>query len=307
MPVSTSIHLSYCVALIVHLAPRSVLDIGCGFGVWGFLCREYLDVSSGRIRPQQWKTRIDGIELFEPYVQDHQRALYSSIRIADIRDALPDLDTYDLIIAGDVIEHLEKGEGEDVLEALYDKAQKALLVNIPLGEGWEHPEAYGNPGELHRSMWAEEDFTAYPHALERFQLPNGLYGVFCCLKNVAPTARRDGLMASAERYERRGDAARAIRALERAQALDPACREAGVLLADLAIRHGTPNRAVGALETLLAAVADYHEGHVMLAKLLASLGLHKEARERLGCLLQMSNLAAQIRQEAEALLHAMGR
>ncbi len=35
---------------LVELQPRSVLDIGVGFGKWGFLAREYLDVNAERYK-----------------------------------------------------------------------------------------------------------------------------------------------------------------------------------------------------------------------------------------------------------------
>ncbi|MCX5758003.1 MAG: class I SAM-dependent methyltransferase, partial [Candidatus Hydrogenedentes bacterium] len=153
MPVSTSVHISHCIQHIIAINPSSVLDVGCGFGLWGFLCRMQLDVANGRVRPETWQARIDGIEYFEPYIQAHQRALYSSLCIGDIRELADELEPYDLMIAGDVLEHLDKGEGEVVRDRLYAKARMALMVNIPLGAGWEHPEAYGNPQELHRSVW----------------------------------------------------------------------------------------------------------------------------------------------------------
>ncbi|MEA3366400.1 MAG: class I SAM-dependent methyltransferase, partial [Candidatus Hydrogenedentes bacterium] len=195
MPVSTSVHISHCLTYIINLNPRSVLDVGCGFGMWGFLSRMYLDVYQGRVQPDQWTTRIDRLELFEPYIQEHHRTLYSSIQIGDIRDLAPELDTYDLIIAGDVIEHLEKDEGDEVLDLLYDRAEKALLVNIPMGEGWEHPEQYGNPGELHRSQWAVEDFLRFPSIHKEFQLPCGKYGSFYCPKDCDSHARLNGIGA----------------------------------------------------------------------------------------------------------------
>ena len=49
MPVSTPVHLSHCLNHIIQLSPQSVLDVGCGFGMWGFLCRTYLDAFCERV------------------------------------------------------------------------------------------------------------------------------------------------------------------------------------------------------------------------------------------------------------------
>ena len=60
--------------LIEHLArlakvkPGSdILDIGCGFGKYGMLFREYLDVWHERYERQQWRVRLVGIEAYEQY------------------------------------------------------------------------------------------------------------------------------------------------------------------------------------------------------------------------------------------------
>lgn len=267
MPISTSVHISHCLGLIIALNPKSVLDVGCGFGMWGFLCRTYLDVMYERVQPSEWQVRIDGLESFEPYIQDHHRALYSSILIADIRAVAATLDSYELIIAGDVIEHLDKHDGELVLEHLYDRAEKALLVNIPLGEGWDHPMRHDNPGELHRSLWTAEDFAAYPAAWKAFDLPCGQYGVFYCPKDVSREERIQGLLFAANRYDAQGNLSWAARQLRRAHALDPNNREVVFGLADVLIRSGMPKEGAAILAEYVAASPADHDAASLLATL----------------------------------------
>ncbi len=302
MPVSTTVHISHCLDRILRLHPSSVLDVGCGFGLWGFLCREYLDVMQGQVQPAQWRIRIDGIELFEPYIQDHQRALYSSIQIGDIRELAAEAGHYDLIIAGDVIEHLEKDEGERVIAQLQAKARKALLINIPIGEGWEHPEQYGNPGELHRSTWYEYDFQEIRHDGQYFELGNGSYGVFYCPRDCTDEMYASSLMRAAERYVVRDDNVRGLEAAKRAHELYPAFHEAALLLADLAIRGGDTQAAIAALERNLEADPAYHEGRLMLAKLFAGLSARAQARPHLEQLLEGDGVHPECRAEAQALL-----
>ena len=57
-------NISYCVGSLRRLMPASVLDIGTGFGRWGVLCREFLDVWEGREAKELWQVRIEGIEAF---------------------------------------------------------------------------------------------------------------------------------------------------------------------------------------------------------------------------------------------------
>jgi len=302
MPVSTPAHISQCVHWICGLAPESVLDVGCGFGLWGFLCREYLDVWHERLRPEDWRVRIDGIELFEPYIQAHQRALYSSIEIADIREVAPTLDRYDLIIAGDVIEHLEKREGEEVLEHLYEKARKALLVNLPLGEGWDHPIAHGNPGELHRSQWAKEDLVQYPAQLASASHGELEYGVFFCTKDCSDDQRIDALATAVEYRDAQGDLGKAAYFLRQILALAPAHRTAVVALADVSIRSGATQDAVSALERAVEADASFHYAYLALARILASLSIAGRAREYLERLLALEGVPEDVLVPAQELL-----
>ena len=118
MPLSIWQGIEDCLALIVARRPSAVLDAGIGFGLWGHLLRQYLDVWSGRIQKPQWTTRIDGIEIDPHRVQPHSRHLYSHVYVGDVRDEVPRRareTRYDIILFGDVIEHLPKSEGLELL------------------------------------------------------------------------------------------------------------------------------------------------------------------------------------------------
>lgn len=304
MPVSTSVHISHCLRYIINLRPQSILDIGCGFGMWGFLGRMYLDVAEERVQPDQWRVRIDGIELFEPYIQAHQRALYSSIAIGDIRELAPNLDRYELIIAGDVIEHLEKDEGERVIEHLYDKAMRALMVNIPLGEGWDHPERHGNPGELHRSQWYPEDFYPYPNVAEHFELPAGAYGSFFCPKDCSIEARVEGLLLAAERQLSLNRADHALECLRKGNALMPGHRDTALALVDILLKQKQTDAAVIALRNAVEADPDFHYAYIALAKILRATQRWSEGEVFARKLLARTGVPPETRAEAEALLRA---
>jgi SAM-dependent methyltransferase len=187
-------------ALIVDRRPSAVLDAGIGFGLWGALLRQYLDVWSGRIHPEQWTTRIDGIEIDEKRVQPHARLLYTEIVIGDIRDVVPvraSEQPYDVILFGDVIEHLPKDDGQALLRTAARLARQLVVVRIPLGAGWRR-EGREEP-DHHRSQWYPDDFAAYPSSVRQYDFYGIPYGL------VAIEA--DGLLAELdarlERIERR--------------------------------------------------------------------------------------------------------
>jgi predicted TPR repeat methyltransferase len=300
MPVSTASHLSYCLEAIIPMMPGSVLDLGCGYGTWGFLLRTHLDVFYGRIAPHEWRTRIVGVELFEPYIQAHQRHLYSEIRIADIRDVAEEDEPFDVIIAGDVIEHLDKADGERVVERMYARAQRALVVNIPLGPNWEHPEEYGNPGELHRSVWEPPDFLQYPGVQQIYDAGFGHYGVFVLEKPADVDERCTALMAAAEYRMSQGEPAKAEAFLRQAAELKPADHDIAMLLADVLLRNGQRGEAVAVFDGLLRRDPGFLRGHLLLAQTRALAGERGEAMAGLDALLARDNLDPELRRDAEA-------
>lgn len=156
-------NISYCVDIIREINPMSVLDIGVGYGRWGILCREFLDVWEGRTYKESWKLRIDGIEAFDKNVDTYHGHFYDNILVGDAVDrinALELLPNYDLIVIGDVLEHIDKKHGREFFERCLDKGKFILLI-VPLGINWPQGERDGNVYEIHRSVWRAQDFKNY--------------------------------------------------------------------------------------------------------------------------------------------------
>ena len=130
----------------------SVLDIGIGFGKFGFLAREYTDVRLGRYF--NWQTRIDGIEIFEKYVTPLQRQVYDNIHIGNAIDILPTLGKYDMIICSDMLEHLNENDGAFLLDAIEKKSGFAMIVT-PV-RVLQQEAIYNNEHERHISSWPKE-------------------------------------------------------------------------------------------------------------------------------------------------------
>jgi SAM-dependent methyltransferase len=179
MPTSIYDHIPILIEFLRESNPCSILDIGVGNGKIGFVAREILDiVGGGSYLRKDWRTRIDGIEIFPDYVQAHQRAIYDGIYIGDAFDILPGLEIYDLIVLGDVLEHFEKQRGWDLLDLCVAHARRHLIINIPLGENWQQGEMYGNPHERHRSVWSWPDFEPFVWKYKIFGTEKIAYGTF---------------------------------------------------------------------------------------------------------------------------------
>ena len=183
MPTSPYAHLYPVVEFLSATSPGSVLDIGLGNGKLGFIVRDLLDVMyGGRHRKEDWQVRIDGIEIFADYIQDHQKAIYDDIYIGNAFDLIDTLGSYDVIILGDVLEHFEKRQAYQFLDKCIAHCKTHLIVCIPLGENWTQPEIYGNPYEQHLSFWHFEEFKPFISQYEIFPYKPGEYGAFLIKK-----------------------------------------------------------------------------------------------------------------------------
>lgn len=134
---------------IVHLVwevqPKWILDVGPGRGKAGVLLREYIG--------EPPIERIDAVEAETSYITDRLRCLYDDVFIGDVLN-VPDehLDSYDVVLMVDVIEHLEKEAGLELLDRIIGR----VVICTPA-------TFFDNPPELpesekHRSLWSVADF-----------------------------------------------------------------------------------------------------------------------------------------------------
>jgi len=69
MPSSAPDHIPAVLKHVMKLQPKRVLDVGVGYGKWGFLLREYLESWNDRVHPEDWEITITGVEVWEPYTR----------------------------------------------------------------------------------------------------------------------------------------------------------------------------------------------------------------------------------------------
>lgn len=155
MPTSNISLIPEVLSAVMDLNPKSILDAGCGFGKYGVLFREYMDIQHGRYHPYQWKTKIDALEIYEDYITPIHKYVYDVIRIEDIRDFVG---SYDLIFLGDIIEHLEKKVALKLLKRL--RKTSNLIITTPNGYYVQGP-FLGNEHEIHKCGFTAEDFKEF--------------------------------------------------------------------------------------------------------------------------------------------------
>lgn len=117
-------------------ADASVLDVGACDGKWKKLLPEY--------------EKMDAVEVFRPNCIGIA-GLYRETFNLDIADM--EYEWYDLLIFGDVIEHMDVETAQKVL-AYADSHCKDMIVAVP----FLYPQGaiYGNPWEVHK----QPDLTA---------------------------------------------------------------------------------------------------------------------------------------------------
>ena len=173
MSSSTLENITPIMRMVMGIKPKSILDIGVGFGKWGHLCREYLDAWECRVDKDKWQVQINGIEIFRDNIQLHQKHIYDHIFIGDAsflaslteEEVTPyTLDCpYDLVLANDVIEHIEKEKALALFDELQARTAKHIICSIPIGKGWlGRPPSVTkvNPHEDHISSWEVEEMLA---------------------------------------------------------------------------------------------------------------------------------------------------
>ena len=121
-----------------NFAPDSIcLDVGACDEIWQSLLPEY---------------DMDAVEAFKPNADRiRKHNIYMNVYCMEIKDY--EYDWYDLIIFGDVIEHMDVETAQAVLNYAYPRC-KDMIVAVPYL--YEQDEIYGNPYEKH----LQPDLTA---------------------------------------------------------------------------------------------------------------------------------------------------
>lgn len=129
---------------IKKVSPKTILDIGVGWGTYARLIKNNgIDVI------------IDGIEVWEPYIGIYQLNLWYN-RIYNVDARQWDDFEYDLVIMGDVLEHMTKEEAIAIWDKV-SKNSKAAIISIPIIH-YPQGEYMGNPYEEHvKDDWTTDE------------------------------------------------------------------------------------------------------------------------------------------------------
>ena len=180
MPSSNHNQISKIMDLVTALNPQSVLDIGVGFGKYGVLCREYLELWDGREDYKKFLRKIDGIEAFTEYLTPLHEFIYNKIYIGNALDVLGQLDGgYDLVLLIDVLEHFDKKDGEILIKKILSRS-KGMIISIPKDIGVQE-DVFCNPYEQHKASWTKKELSRFGE----------IYSIYDTLSHIVYIGRRD--------------------------------------------------------------------------------------------------------------------
>ncbi len=126
----------------------SVLDVGCG--------------SHSPVGPMRGKAKLTGIDAHAPSIeQSRSLGIHDEYHVHDVLKAR-DLfapESFDSVVALDLIEHLEKEDGLLLLEQMERMARRKIIVFTPNGF-LPQGEYDNNPLQVHRSGWSVTEMNA---------------------------------------------------------------------------------------------------------------------------------------------------
>lgn len=148
MPVSSSENKQSIIEWVKQINPRSVLDVGAGEGTYSTLLRGHTEA--------EWVA----VEAWGPYVSQFElEGKYDRVIVADIRYLNPILLANDLIILGDMLEHMAKHQAIAVISDAQKKA-KNIIISVPLVHLGQEPYE-GNWFEVHQDHWDFQEMKEF--------------------------------------------------------------------------------------------------------------------------------------------------
>ena len=131
---------------------KSVLDLGAGSGT-------YRDLMTPVLPGATWTA----VEVFKPYIDFFNlHTKYAKVFQADIRQFIPS-ENYDVVIAGDVLEHMTKAEAVTVVTNHLPMC-KYFIISIPIVK-YPQGEFDGNPYQAHvKDDWSHQEvLSSFPN------------------------------------------------------------------------------------------------------------------------------------------------
>lgn len=146
--------------VLASMRVERMLDLGCGMGKYGRMVKDWCPGSerTGVDIVGEYLTRFALHEVYQRFVASD---------ICAFVESEPD-SFWDLVVLGDVIEHLPKSKGIDLIHRLSYMASNIIVV---YPDGYRQGALEGQESERHISRWSPSDFAFvmdYFHHADQF-------------------------------------------------------------------------------------------------------------------------------------------
>lgn len=127
---------------LIDKESKSILDVGCGKG-------EPMKFIN---RNQQFHTV--GVDIFEPYIDlCKEQQIHDKYLVCDICDLPFAKKSFDTVLCMEVLEHLDKEDGEKLLRDIERIARKQVVLTTPVGN-YEQEVFDDNLHQEHKYIWS---------------------------------------------------------------------------------------------------------------------------------------------------------
>jgi 2-polyprenyl-3-methyl-5-hydroxy-6-metoxy-1,4-benzoquinol methylase len=146
---------------VLEVNPKSVLDIGPGFGKYGLLIREAIlsvRAERGDLTPID-DLRIECIEQAKYFYDKLLKVkIYDNVIMGDARQfEFLEGDKWDLVLLIDVVEHMTKDDALAMIKKFRDKGSR-ILISTPKNVHFYTEEFYGTDCPKHQTQWKSHEF-----------------------------------------------------------------------------------------------------------------------------------------------------
>lgn len=148
---------AWSIEKILQSNAEYILDIGAGSGTY-----------SKALKNAGFSGTIDAVEIWQPYIDKFNlHSKYRNVYQADVR--LFDDFSYDVVIFGDILEHMTKEQALEVWKKVSFQAEMALIA-IPIIH-YHQGEIDGNPYEHHvKDDWSHQEvLDSFSHIVDSWQ------------------------------------------------------------------------------------------------------------------------------------------